>query len=534
MAERLLHGRPAAPGLAIGTLVRLLQATVDTGAHGPRQEEHARLDRAMAEAGAELEGLATADGELGAEILAFQVELLGDPSLIEPARAAIEQGAGAAAAWRAALEAQIQEYEAAEDDYFQARASDLRDLMERVLSHLSTPVAGAAALPAGAIVLDRDLTPSRFLAMDWARLGGVALEAGSPSSHVAMLARARGVPLLTGLGNVPAIAVEAVLDAETGILVLDPSAPTRRLYARRLSARREDDSRAASLLHEPALTATGERVELMLNVDRPDAVSDELLAASDGVGLMRTEFLFLGRLRLPDEEEQYRAFAALLGRLAGKPAIIRTLDIGGDKPLPGISLAHESNPFLGLRGLRLCLEHPELFRPQLRALLRAAHGRALKVMLPMVAVADELAEARAIIASCLAELTAEGVPAAMPPLGIMVETPAAAIAIDTLPADFYSIGSNDLVQYVLAASRDSGGRVAALADPRHPAVLRLIERVVRHGSETGLPVSLCGDMASDPDLVPVLLGLGLRRLSVAPAALARVKVAVRRFGVRDG
>ena len=284
----------------------------------------------------------------------------------------------------------------------------------------------------------------------------------------------------------------------------------------------------------PQLTATGERVELMLNVDRPDAVSDELLAASDGVGLMRTEFLFLGRERLPDEEEQYRAFAALLDRLAGKPAIIRTLDIGGDKPLPGISLAHESNPFLGLRGLRLCLEHPELFRPQLRALLRAAHGRALKVMLPMVAVADELAEARAIIASCLAELTAEGVPAAMPPLGIMVETPAAAIAIDTLPADFYSIGSNDLVQYVLAASRDAGGRVAALADPRHPAVLRLIERVVRHGSETGLPVSLCGDMASDPDLVPVLLGLGLRRLSVAPAALARVKVAVRRFGVRDG
>jgi phosphotransferase system enzyme I (PtsI) len=158
----------------------------------------------------------------------------------------------------------------------------------------------------------------------------------------------------------------------------------------------------------------------------------------------------------------------------------------------------------------------------------------VKVMLPMVAAADELAEARAIIASCLAELAAEGVPAAMPPLGIMVETPAAAIAIDTLPADFYSIGSNDLVQYVLAASRDAGGRVAALADPRHPAVLRLIERVVRHGSGTGLPVSLCGDMASDPDLVPVLLGLGLRRLSVAPAALARVKVAVRRFGVRDG
>ena len=534
MAERLLHGRSAAPGLAIGPLVRLVRAVADTGACGTPDQERARLDRAMAQAKADLEHLAGADADLGAEILAFQVELLGDPSLVEPAQAAIQSGAGAATAWRAALEAQVQEYEAAEDDYFQARASDLRDLMDRVLSHLGAPAASNPALPPGAILLDRDLTPSRFLAMDWPRLGGAALEAGSPSSHVAMLARARGVPLLTGLGDVHAEAAEAVLDAETGVLVLDPSAPTRRLYARRLSARREDDDRAASLLHEPAVTATGERVEVMVNVDRPDAVSDELLAAADGVGLMRTEFLFLGRERLPDEEEQYRAYVGLLDRLAGKPAIIRTLDIGGDKPLPGISLAHESNPFLGLRGLRLCLEHPELFRVQLRALLRAAYGRPVKVMLPMVAAAEEVAEARVILESCLAELTAAGIPAAMPPVGIMVETPAAAIAIDTLPADFYSIGSNDLVQYVLAASRDAGGRVAALADPRHPAVLRLIKRVARHGSETGLAVSLCGDMASDPELVPVLLRQGLRRLSVAPAALARVKIAVRRFGARDG
>lgn len=534
MAERLHRGRPAAPGLAIGRPVRLVQARVQAGPVGTPEEERARLDRAMALARGELQRLAEAGPDLGAEILAFQTELLDDPSLIEPALAAIRQGTPAALAWRAALQAQVGEYEAAEDDYFRARASDLRDLMDRVLAHLGAQAAGDAALPPGAIVIDRDLTPSRFLAMDWRQLGGAALEAGSPSSHVAMLARARGVPLLTGLGDVAGEAVEAVLDADLGVLVLEPSAATRRLYRRRLWARHEDDERAAALLHEPALTATGERVEIMLNVDRPEAVSDELLAAADGVGLMRIEFLFLGRDRLPDEEEQCRAYAGLLDRLAGRPAIIRTLDIGGDKPLPGIGLAEERNPFLGLRGLRLCLERPELFRPQLRALLRVAVGRPVKMMLPMVAAAHEIGEARAIAESCLAELKAAGVPAAMPPLGIMIETPAAAIAIDTLSADFYSIGSNDLVQYVLAASREAGGRVAALADPRHPAVLRLIERVVRHGSEVGLPVSLCGDMASDPDLVAVLLGLGLRRLSVAPAALARVKLAVRRFGAGEG
>ena len=221
-------------------------------------------------------------------------------------------------------------------------------------------------------------------------------------------------------------------------------------------------------------------------------------------------------------------------RLGGRPAIIRTLDVGGDKPLPALRLAPESNPFLGLRGLRLCLERPEVFRPQIRALLRAAADGPLKIMLPMVTVADELQQAQALIADCLATLRREGVAAALPPLGIMVETPAAAIAIDTLAADFYSIGSNDLTQYVMAAARDAGGRVAALADPLHPAVLRLIERVIEHGRATGREVSLCGDMGSDPAALPHLLALGLRRFSVAAATLGRVKLGIADFGRGDG
>jgi phosphotransferase system enzyme I (PtsI) len=337
------------------------------------------------------------------------------------------------------------------------------------------------------------------------------------------------VPLVTGLGPCEAPAGPAVLDADEGVLILSPSSATVQRNEGRLAARRAADGRAAARAREPAVTASGEPVEVMVNVDDPLAVDDATLAAADGVGLMRTEFLFLGRERLPDENEQYAAYARLLARLGGKPLIVRTLDVGGDKPLPGVGLPAESNPFLGLRGLRLCLERPDLFRPQVRALLRAATLGPLKVMLPMVTVAGELEEAKALFGRCLDELLAEGAAAMMPPLGIMVETPASALAIETLSAAFFSIGSNDLTQYVMAAARDGGGRVAALGDPLHPAVLRLIGEVVAHGARTGLPVSLCGDMASDEKAVAALLRLGLRRLSLAPAALARIKAAIRRF-----
>ena len=325
-----------------------------------------------------------------------------------------------------------------------------------------------------------------------------------------MLARARGVPLVTGLDGDPADPVdEAVLDAHAGLLVTSPVEATRSSYARRLVEADGERQLAQAALHKPAVTAGGERIEVMINVDDPAAVPDEVLAACDGVGLMRTEFLFLGRDRSPTEDEQYAAYTALLDKLDGKPAIIRTLDIGGDKPLPHLGIEAEANPFLGLRGIRLCLARPELFKPQVRALLRAAPGRALRVMLPMVATAGEIAQTRDIFESCLAELKREGKTAAMPPLGIMVETPAAAIAIDQLDADFYSIGSNDLTQYVMAAARDASGPVAALNDPRHPAVVRLIAQVVRHGLDSGKPVSLCGDMASDTGLLAILLAGGL-------------------------
>ena len=528
-AEQSYRGEPASPGLAMGALVRLAaQAQTVAETVGSASAEKIRLEAAIGQAKSELAALIAANDAMGADILEFQRELLDDSALAEAAFAALASGSGAVAAWRTALGEQIATYESADDDYFRARAGDLADLRDRVIAAL-TGANGAARedFPDDAILLADDLTPSRFLALDWHRLGGAALTAGSRASHVAMLARARGVPLLTGLRGAPVgLAEEAVLDAQDGVLVVSPNARTRALYAKRIAAAQDQHRRALAALAHPAVTPAGQRIEVMVNVDDPGAVADELLAASDGVGLLRTEFLFIGRHRLPTEDEQHAAYVRILDRLGGKPVVIRTLDVGGDKPLPGINIVAETNPFLGLRGIRLCLEMPELFRPQVRALLRAGVHRALRVMLPMIATADELTETRQVFTSCLAELRAQGVPADLPPLGIMVETPAAAIAIDLLDAAFYSIGSNDLTQYVMAAARDSGGRVAALNDPGHPAVIRLIKHVVAHGQANARPVSLCGDMASDPTLLKRLLATGLTRLSVAPAALGRIKLAI--------
>jgi phosphoenolpyruvate-protein phosphotransferase (PTS system enzyme I) len=528
-AEQSYRGQPAAPGLAMGALVRLATriAGVAEAVESPSAEK-VRLETAIGQAKRELAALIAANDAMGADILEFQIELLDDVALAAAAFMAIANGAGAGTAWRATLDEQIAAYESADDDYFRARAGDLADLRDRVIAALSGAHEGVGEeLPEGAILLAADLTPSRFLAMDWHRLGGAALTAGSRASHVAMLARARGVPLLTGLQGEPVgLAEEAVLDAQDGVLVVSPNTGTRALYAKRIAAAQDQHRRALAALDQPAVTPAGQRIEVMVNVDDPDAVADEILAASDGVGLLRTEFLFIGRHRLPTEEEQYAAYVRILDRLGGKPVVIRTLDVGGDKPLPGINIEAETNPFLGLRGIRLCLEKPELFHPQVRALLRAGVNRALRVILPMIATTEELAETRQIFAGCLAELRAQNLPAELPPLGIMVETPAAAIAIDLLDAAFYSIGSNDLTQYVMAAARDSGGRVAALNDPGHPAVIRLIRHVVTHGQANARPVSLCGDMASDPALLKRLLATGLKRLSVAPAALGRIKLAI--------
>lgn len=520
-----LTGTPVAPGLAVGPLVRLAAAARAARPRGTLAQERDALVAAIAAAQKELAALVANTGNADEEgIVAFQIALLEDEELTYPAYAAIEAGEAADAAWRAAMDLQIDDYQSSDDEYFRARAADLRDLHERVLGRL----AGHAeeAIPAGAIVVADDLAPTRFLATDWSN-GGLVLHRAGTTSHVAILARARGVPMLVGVDAAKLAGhSHALLDAQKGLLILDPDPGMHADFNQRRAAYALEQAADARYLATQARTGSGERVRVMINVAGPGDVETLDPAHVDGIGLVRTEFLFHGRDRLPDEEEQYRVYRRLVEWAAGKPVTIRTLDAGGDKPIPGLTRERESNPFLGVRGVRLSLRHPQVLRVQLRALARAAVGANLKVMIPMVTLPAELEECRALLAEAVADLTAAGTAAATPSLGIMVEVPAAALAVEEFDAAFYSIGSNDLIQYLSAASRDEP-ELTPVAQPG-TGFLRVIRIICEHGSREGREVSLCGDLASDPRHIRALLACGLRTLSVAPAALAAVKATIAR------
>ncbi len=536
MAERIFTGGVASRGLASGIIVYHRAASAHATVQGLPAEERERLSQAIATAAGRLTRLTESETAMGNDdagaILEFQIALLEDPELVQPAYEAVAAGAPAVGAWNQALDAQIAEFEASEDDYFRARAADLKDLRDRVSDLLTGAGGGLRTVREDSILVSKDLAPSRFLEADWTKYRGVALTGGSANGHVAILARARGIPLLIGL-DVADLDLKdgssAILDADNGRLIQQPTEDTWTYYTQRLDARRAAAAAVAEFLPKPARTGSGDRVRVYVNVDDLSLLDGLDPAHCDGIGLTRTEFLFYGGGGAADEDAQYAAYCRLLQWADGHPVTIRTLDAGGDKPIPGLTPEGETNPFLGLRGLRLSLAHPQVFRVQLRALARAAADGALKVMLPMVTAPHELTAARTLFEAEVAALTEAGIPARLPPLGIMVEVPAAALDIASFAADFFSIGSNDLVQYVTAAGRDCAA-VADLYDPLNPAVLELIRRVAAHGADSGKDVSLCGDMAGDPRYLGPLLDAGLRHLSVAPAALAPVKAGIADYG----
>lgn len=527
MGELRLTGRPASPGLALSRLFVLADRNEVAAVRpiGAPAQEAERLRAAIARSIEELEAVSQRADDDAREILEFQIAMLGDEALAESAFATIADGEGAEIAWRGALDSQVEEYANAEDEYFRARSADLADLRDRVLRILSG--ARQQSVPAGTVLVALDLPPSRFLGIDWQAGAAIALAGGSPTSHVALLARARGVPMVVGLGadvmQVPS-GQEAMIDGERGTLVVAPGEATRAAAQVREAEIRKRQAIADRFQRAAAKLASGEAVTVMINAAGPDELSLLDPAICDGIGLVRSEFLF-GGPTLPDEESQYRAYVRILEWAGNRPVTIRTLDAGGDKPVKGLTLDDEANPFLGTRGIRLSLLKPEVFRVQLRALCRAAVKGNLKIMLPMVATPRDLAQGRAHLGAVIADLAARKVPYAEPPLGIMVEVPAAAIAIDRFDADFYSIGSNDLTQYVMAAARDIAS-LSDYADAADPAVLSLIARTVEHGKRTGRDVSLCGDAASDPFVVPRLLDAGLRSLSVSASSVGLVKAAI--------
>jgi phosphotransferase system enzyme I (PtsI) len=520
MAELRLFGRSAAPGVAKG-VVAVLDA-----ARRPRRE-------AAGTQAEEASALQLALSQALADMLGFQVAMLSDEELVRPALEGVGAGESAAAAWEAAMEVEIAGYRDARDDHFSARTADLEDIRDRVLGHLE-PGGTGPVIPDGSVVVAADLPISRFLAIDWARGGAILLTQGSSTSHVAMLARARGVPMVVGLvGAANAMAGrEALVDAATGEVVLDPTEATQVVFAARADREKAANAVSAAFRLGPAVTKDGTRIALNLNASSADELEGLDPAICDGIGLVRTEILFHGPGALPDEDAQYQAYRRIVAWADGRPVTIRTLDAGGDKPIRGVTVDGESNPFLGLRGIRLSLRHPALFRVQLRALARAAAHGDLRIMLPMVTVPAELEAGRKLLGEALASLAHDNRPTGRPKLGIMIEVPAAAIAIDQFDADFFSIGSNDLTQYVTATGRDIG-TVAHLADPLNPAVLRLIASVARYGRETGREVSLCGDAGGDARAIGALLRAGLRSLSVAPASVGAAKQAIAAIDLRD-
>ncbi|WP_035723672.1 phosphoenolpyruvate--protein phosphotransferase [Bradyrhizobium sp. ARR65] len=528
------RGRTASIGFARGPFIRLRAGENAARTAGSPSDEARALRDAIAASSEQIAKLAAAAGGEAAQILEFQVALLEDDDFLDPILAGISEGAPADAAWSSMLDEQIADYNAASDEYLQARSSDLADLRDRVLRILRGAEKQAPRIPSGAVICADDLPPSHFLEIDWSGGGGLALLRGSPTSHVAMLARARGIPMVVQLGALPNAAM-ALLDGESAMLELDPSAEQIALFERRREAHRKSRASARAILRRPGAIWRGERIKLLINIQRVEDLDHTDAQYADGIGLMRTEFLLSAPDGMPDEETQYRTYDAVLRWADKRPVTIRTFDAGGDKPIAGFTPQGEANPFLGVRGLRLCLARPDVFKVQLRALARAAVRGNLKVMFPMVTVPTELEAARALFGDVVADLQGAGISALLPELGIMVEVPAAAMAIADFRSSFFSIGSNDLAQYLLACDR-SNGALDALVDPLHPSVLELIARTAEHGARAGLPVSLCGDMASDPRCIPALLHCGLRELSVNASALAQIKQTIDRIshGGADG
>jgi phosphoenolpyruvate-protein phosphotransferase len=538
-------GIAAAPGLAEGPAALWIEqaAVIPRSLHSDADAERARLAAAREAARMEIARLSSsvAAHASATEAAVFDAHtmFLDDSALLKRVNAAIDAGLNAEAAWMDAIAHFAGQLADLPDPTLRARAADVHDVGERVLGHLLGRVLQPALdLRAPSVIVARDLTPSQTAGLDTGLALAFCTAEGGPTSHTAILAKALGLPAVVGIG--PAVldvppGTSLLVDGDRGEVIVDPDAATRQNFqARReqIVQRTQADLRTA---HEGAVTRDGRRVEVVANVGSPQEAASALEAGAEGIGLLRTEFLYLNRQTAPDEEEQLAAYVAILAPMGRRPVVVRTLDVGGDKALPYLDLGREQNPFLGWRAIRMCLDQPEFFKVQLRALLRASPDHDLRVMFPMVATLGELRRARALLEEARWEVEAAGhtvAPAIQ--IGMMVEVPSAALLAEQFAreVDFFSVGTNDLTQYTLAAERGNR-RVAYLGDAYHPAVLRLIQLVVEAAQHSGIWVGVCGELAGDSEAVPILLGLGVDELSMAPTSIPHIKAAIRDLSVRE-
>jgi len=529
----MIKGLSISPGIGIGKIYKLGGMQVDILERTISEEEipgeMKRLEEALDKAKEELKELVLKSrekiGKEEAQIFEAHLLILEDPSLTDKITQKIK-GEKKNASWavKEAVEEVARTFEALEDEYFRARAVDIRDIGGRLINFLESGHRRTGEIPPGSVVAAKELTPSETASFSAEIIRGILTEKGGPTSHAAIVARALGIPAISSLPGLMDKVNDGdivVLDGTEGVVYLNPSEELILEFEEKRKKLKQQQE--LLIWGGPAATKDGKRVELAANIRDPREAKAAIKQGAEGIGLFRTEFLFINREQPPSEEEQFETYREVLKLMEGRPVVVRTLDIGGDKPLPYLDLAQEENPFLGLRGIRLTLKYRDLFKTQLKALLRASLYGNLKIMYPMVASIEEVREAKKILEEAKNEVNKW----APVEIGIMIETPAAALSADILAreVDFFSIGTNDLTQYTLAVDRGNE-EVTALYDPYHPAILRLIYTTVEAAHKFNKWVGLCGELGGEVTAAALLVGLGLDEISMSPIFIPQVKQAI--------
>jgi len=550
VGEKIFRGIPASPGVCRGRILVLGKPNTEAVIRhrvpdGEVPGELKRLEQALVDTRHQIlevqrqvtQGLGSQD----ASIFDAHLLVLEDPTLIEEVSRLITQDhVTAAYAFQQVAEKFLRALSGIDDEYLRERATDMRDVTSRLLDNLigRTPHFHLSQLKEPCIIISYDLTPSQTAQMTKAMVKGFATDIGSRTSHTAIMARSMRIPAVVGLQAASqelASGSYALLDGYNGQIVVNPTDQTLFEYGQLERKRFSLEEKLRDTLDKPAVTLDGTRVLLSANIEQPADTEAVIASGAEGVGLFRTEYLFINRDTLPTEEEQYVAYRQVASALKPNPVIIRTLDLGGDKFLSHLQVPQEMNPFLGWRAIRFCLQEREIFRAQLRAILRASVEGNVKIMYPMISGLEELEQANALLEEFKGELCRDGIPYQDTlEVGAMIEIPSAALAADSLArrVKFFSVGTNDLIQYALAVDR-LNEKIAHLYSPTHPAILRLIKLTADAARRGGIWTGVCGEMAGDPVLTPLLLGLGVSELSAAPAVVPQIKYLIRRLKMNE-
>ncbi|MBT9286374.1 MULTISPECIES: phosphoenolpyruvate--protein phosphotransferase [Bacillus] len=541
-----LKGIGASAGIAIAKAYRLEEPdlTVEKKNIADAAAEVSRFDEAIVRSKEELEKIKEhALKELGqdkADIFSAHLLVLSDPELLNPVKEKIStDSVNAEFALKETASMFVTMFESMDNEYMKERAADIRDVTKRVTGHLlGVEIPNPSMISEEVVIVAEDLTPSDTAQLNRQFVKGFTTDIGGRTSHSAIMARSLEIPAVVGTKAATGTienGVTVIVDGIDGDVIIDPSSETLKKYEEKHSAYLAQKAEWAKLVNEPTVSKDGHHVELAANIGTPDDVKGVLENGGEAVGLYRTEFLYMGRDQLPTEDEQFDAYKTVLERMEGKSVVVRTLDIGGDKELPYLQLPKEMNPFLGYRAIRLCLEEQEIFRTQLRALLRASTYGNLKIMFPMIATVNEFKQAKAILLEEKEKLVEAGVTVSDDiEVGMMVEIPSTAVIADQFAAevDFFSIGTNDLIQYTMAADR-MNERVAYLYQPYNPAILRLITLVIEAAHKEGKWVGMCGEMAGDEIAIPILLGLGLDEFSMSATSILPARTQISKLSKKE-